>query len=387
MEMFQKLKARLAEEPDSESEREAAATAARATAAASGAGGGERRTPEEMAKEVAELKDHINKNYFVYVKRLEKRKERIKELEEYAKLLIKDNEALQAKQKEFDGCQKQLGEYREQLEQLEGFQSQELSKVKHMLLSAESALEQERRGRKQAEERGSHGEEAEQLRTKVDSLTVREKGCGFRSSLAQNRILVCSQGQLVAAQSREKEAGRSHEETVKRLEERLKQQDMSGDDRVKALTEEVGALSFFIKQSKNVVGANQRDALDDSLKESARKLAELEGSHEKTSQEQRDRLASLELSASSAVRQRDAAAAERDALRTQLLEAEIAAHEAHTGATGELEGARAEAKRLAAAKDRLEEALRKKEAELSSKNEESKQEAVRKNGPAKKGGA
>ena len=50
-----------------------------------------------------ELKEHINKNYFVYVKRLEKRKERIKELEEYAKLVIKDNEALAEKAKGFQG--------------------------------------------------------------------------------------------------------------------------------------------------------------------------------------------------------------------------------------------------------------------------------------------
>ncbi len=44
---------------------------------------------------MADLKEHINKNYYIYVKRLEKRKDRIKELEEYAKLIIKDNEQLQ----------------------------------------------------------------------------------------------------------------------------------------------------------------------------------------------------------------------------------------------------------------------------------------------------
>ena len=38
-----------------------------------------------------------------------------------------------------------LEEYREQLEQLESYQSQELAKVKHMLLSAESELEAEKK--------------------------------------------------------------------------------------------------------------------------------------------------------------------------------------------------------------------------------------------------
>ena len=52
---------------------------------------------------MTELKEHINKNYFVYVKRLEKRKDRIKELEEYAKLVIRDNEALTEKVKGYEG--------------------------------------------------------------------------------------------------------------------------------------------------------------------------------------------------------------------------------------------------------------------------------------------
>ena len=38
----------------------------------------------------------------------------------------------------------QLGDCKEQLEQLENCQNQELSKIKHMLLSAETALEIER---------------------------------------------------------------------------------------------------------------------------------------------------------------------------------------------------------------------------------------------------
>ena len=45
------------------------------------------------------------------------------------------------------GYAEQLSECRESLEQLEGFQNQELAKVKHMLLSAETALELEKQER------------------------------------------------------------------------------------------------------------------------------------------------------------------------------------------------------------------------------------------------
>ena len=111
MEVFQKLKAKLAEEMDSESEREAPSSSASAADKRGGQGRREQQAAkgatgeeqEALQREVMELKEHINKNYFVYVRRLEKRKERIKELEEYAKLLIKDNEVLQGKQKELEG--------------------------------------------------------------------------------------------------------------------------------------------------------------------------------------------------------------------------------------------------------------------------------------------
>lgn len=45
------------------------------------------------------------------------------------------------------GYRLQLTDCREQLEQIEGFQNQELGKVKHMLLSAEAALELEKQKR------------------------------------------------------------------------------------------------------------------------------------------------------------------------------------------------------------------------------------------------
>ncbi len=62
------------------------------------------------------------------------------------------------------------------MEQLEGFQNQELAKVKHMLLSAETALDQERRRRKELEESApvkSGGEDVEELRKKLQELEVR----------------------------------------------------------------------------------------------------------------------------------------------------------------------------------------------------------------------
>ena len=104
MEVFQKLKAKLAEgEADSESDREQQQQQKPSGSVRRREGGDNGDRAEALEAEVMELKEHINKNYFVYVRRLEKRKERIKELEEYAKLLIKDNEALQEKQRELEG--------------------------------------------------------------------------------------------------------------------------------------------------------------------------------------------------------------------------------------------------------------------------------------------
>ena len=104
MEVFQKLKAKLAEgEADSESDREQQQQQHSSGGVRRREGGDNGDRAEALEAEVMELKEHINKNYFVYVRRLEKRKERIKELEEYAKLLIKDNEALQEKQRELEG--------------------------------------------------------------------------------------------------------------------------------------------------------------------------------------------------------------------------------------------------------------------------------------------
>jgi hypothetical protein len=105
MDMFNKLKAKLADELDSESEN-VYNPDPRAPAGAMGGrphAGDHRAHAEALETEVLELKEHINKNYFVYVKRLEKRKERVKELEEYAKLLVRDNDELSGKLRKFEG--------------------------------------------------------------------------------------------------------------------------------------------------------------------------------------------------------------------------------------------------------------------------------------------
>ena len=206
MDMFNKLKAKLAEELDSESENHPEYA------------GGERDGASSQAAleaEVRELKEHINKNYFIYVKRLEKRKERIKELEEYAKLVVKDNESLNEKLKDFEECQTQLERARENLDELEGFQSQELAKVKHMLLSAETALEKEARERNETAELVARAEdEAEKLRLEASRKDAKmaEKEREWEARL--------------------EEVKREQEAKVQRLEERLNNQgDKSTDKR------------------------------------------------------------------------------------------------------------------------------------------------------------
>ena len=72
-----------------------------------GEGSGESATAEikMLRKEVATLRQHINRNYDVYVKRLDKRKAKIKELEDNTKLILRENEALVSKLQETEGKQ------------------------------------------------------------------------------------------------------------------------------------------------------------------------------------------------------------------------------------------------------------------------------------------
>ena len=58
---------------------------------------------KQLRKEIATLKEHINRNYDVYVKRLEKRKAKIKEHEDNIKIVLSENEKLSLKLKESEG--------------------------------------------------------------------------------------------------------------------------------------------------------------------------------------------------------------------------------------------------------------------------------------------
>lgn len=49
---------------------------------------------ESLKAEITELKHHINSNYQVYVRRLEKRKTRIRELEEHIQKIASENSIL-----------------------------------------------------------------------------------------------------------------------------------------------------------------------------------------------------------------------------------------------------------------------------------------------------
>ena len=83
----------------------------------------------------------ITGNLTIFVTLLERRKLRIKELEERLKDALESNESLQ---QAWQTAESKYGECKDQLDQLEGFQNQELGKVKHMLLTAETALAKEK---------------------------------------------------------------------------------------------------------------------------------------------------------------------------------------------------------------------------------------------------
>ena len=329
MEMFNKLKAKLAEELDSETESNAEYAGGER-----GAAGGAQGSPADqvgaLEAEVRELKEHINKNYFIYVKRLEKRKERIKELEEYAKLVVKDNEKLNDKLKEFEECQTQLGRARDNLDELEGFQSQELAKVKHMLLSAETALEKEARERKELGERVAEGaNEAEKLRMEVSrkdaKLAEKEKGW----------------------EARVDEVRREQEAKVQRLEERLNNQDLSGDDRLDAVISE-------------------RDSLEGELRSAEAECATLQ----KKLTEAQEHAEAAQIEAEQSREELSKMKQEKDALRSSVLELEIANHEHQNSKNADIDGLKMEVAKLNTEKETLEMTLDLRDRELKAKKEE-----------------
>ena len=327
--MFNKLKAKLAEELDSETESNAEYGGGDRTAVGAAQG-----SPADQVRaleaEVRELKEHINKNYFVYVKRLEKRKERIKELEEYAKLVVKDNEALNDKLKELEECQTQLGRARDNLDELEGFQSQELAKVKHMLLSAETALEKETRERKELGERVAKGErEAERLRLETSRREAKwlEKEKGW--------------------EARVEEVRREEEAKVQRLQERLSNQDLSGDERLDAVIDERDRMEVELRSAEAECAALQKRLVEANEQAEA---AQVE------SEQAREDLSKMKQ--------------EKDALRSSVLELEIANHEHQNSENADINGLKMEVAKLNTEKETLEMTLDLRDRELKAKKEE-----------------
>ena len=94
MDLYKKLKQKIADEFIDETDDEAGAGVSTTFDDVTDDGGSGSQEVLELRQEVRTLKAHIQNNYNVYVKRLDKRKARIKDLEEYAKLIVKDNETL-----------------------------------------------------------------------------------------------------------------------------------------------------------------------------------------------------------------------------------------------------------------------------------------------------
>ena len=138
------------------------------------------------------------------------------------------NDGLNEKLREFEECQTQLGRARENLDELEGYQNQELGKIKHMLLSAETALDKETQERKRLEK--VLREKESQLEGLAAKNDVEKAKADAEDRLAEVRR---------ECDERVAEVARECEAKVLRLEERLSNQDLTGDDRLEAVIKEV----------------------------------------------------------------------------------------------------------------------------------------------------
>ena len=100
MEFYKKIKQKIEDELNQDEDEEEEAEEPPNTDFSEGENRNENKL---LRKEVSTLKEHINRNYDVYVKRLEKRKAKIKELEDNIKIILTENESLAVKAKESDG--------------------------------------------------------------------------------------------------------------------------------------------------------------------------------------------------------------------------------------------------------------------------------------------
>ena len=109
MEFYKKIKQKIEDEltQEDEDEPEQGQEDDEAGSSESRVVGAAYQTPEAenrmLRQEISTLKEHINRNYAVYVKRLEKRKAKIKELEDNTKLILNENDSLSQKLDESEG--------------------------------------------------------------------------------------------------------------------------------------------------------------------------------------------------------------------------------------------------------------------------------------------
>ena len=105
MEFYKKIKQKIEEELNQDEDDDDEEETCEDPQSDYGEGSGESAAAEikMLRKEVATLRQHINRNYDVYVKRLDKRKAKIKELEDNTKLILRENETLVVKLQETEG--------------------------------------------------------------------------------------------------------------------------------------------------------------------------------------------------------------------------------------------------------------------------------------------
>lgn len=237
---------------------------------------GEYLDVDALKAEVRQLKQHLRSNYAVYVKRLDKRKTKIKELDEYAKLVLRDNESLNSRLQEAEGYKVQLAETREQLEQLEGFQNQELAKVKHMLLSTETALELEKKQRRRTAETSEANMQTDPIEPVIihvgDNQDLATELAQSHAECSKWRLEAESMQTQVAAFKMERDYAKT---SLLEIEIAGHEQDQSRQDEVNSLKLEVARLQTE-KETLEVTLA-RRDSEIKSKKEECRQETEKSG--------------------------------------------------------------------------------------------------------------
>jgi len=328
----------------------------------------------QLRKEIATLKEHINRNYDVYVKRLEKRKAKIKEHEDNIKMVLSENEKLALKLKESEGYAQQLTECRESLEQLEGFQNQELAKVKHMLLSAETALELEKQERLKLRDQL---EESKKGRSTADQTSL-------VAPFKHNQDATTNTLDTLEAPKLETEEIQDAADNDKRsaIEELRNEHEVVVNDlknTISLLQAKVQNSSNNVKDSKSSQEDGETDSnvisiIETENKQLLRQTNELKQQmesmkleHDKTTKELEEKNVNLKSKLKLITNERDNA-------KASLLELEIAKHECEEGLAKQDSDSKMKLVQLTTEKETLEVTLELREQELKSRKEELRQE-------------